>query len=83
MYRVIWKLSDGRKKYSTSKGKPELWSETEIKFLDKINGAYTEDLELFFPQKIQAIEIGYKNLIDIIGYELEKADSELSAGILI
>ena len=82
MYRVIWNLSDGRKKYSSLNGKPELWNEEEVFVLKRFkNAAYSEDLKVFITDKF-ALKPGIKT-IDIVSYELQKATESILNNVIL
>ena len=81
MYRVIWKLSDGRKKYSSTNGEPEIWNEKEIDVLNTLtHAAYSEDLKVFMPDKRFEHKI---KIIDIVGYEIQKETEPLFDNVIL
>jgi hypothetical protein len=81
MYRVIWELSDGRKKYISLNGKPELWSEEEINILKRLKyAAYSEDLKKFITDKRFITEI---KTIDIVSYELQKSTEPILTNVIL
>ena len=81
MYRVIWNLSDGRKKYSSLNGKPELWNEEQILHLKYLkNGAYSEDLKIFITDKRFITEI---KTIDIVSYEIQKETEPIFNNVIL
>jgi hypothetical protein len=81
MYRVIWNLSDGRKKYSSLNGKPELWNEEEINILKRLKyAAYSEDLKKFITDKRFITEI---KTIDIVSYELQKETEPIFNNVIL
>jgi hypothetical protein len=81
MYRIIWNLSDGRKKYSSLNGKPELWNEEEINILKRLKyAAYSEDLKKFITDKRFITEI---KTIDIVSYELQKETEPIFNNVIL
>ena len=81
MYRVIWKLSDGRKKYSSLNGKPELWNEQQVLHLKYLkNAAYSEDLKVFITNK--TLITGMKT-INIVNYELQKSTEPILTNVIL
>jgi hypothetical protein len=77
MYKVIWILADGRKKYSSKSGVPEEWTKNEIDILKlgiKLNGYpyYDKDLEFFFPNEATANSFGFTDVIKVVNFELEE-----------
>jgi len=81
MYRVIWNLSDGRKKYSSLNGKPELWHKEELLHLKHLkNAAYTEDLKTFITNKKSFDKI---KTIDIVSYEIQKETEPIFNNVIL
>ena len=83
-YRIIWTLSDGRKKYSIKRGEPELWNEQAIKFLSdhfKPNlMAYSNDLSLFFAN---ASFLRGSDSIGVVSYEIEDSTKPVRKDVIL
>jgi len=86
-YRLIWILADGRKKYSTKRDEPEVWTDSEIEILKlaiKQNGkpVFDSDLFWFAPNRNTLLQFGYK-IIECVSYELEDINLPLRKDVIL
>ena len=90
--RVIWHLSNGKKRYSNKRGRPEIWSQEEIDTLIKDDFkpramAYTVDYSFYIhvERMLDAGMITEKDLDKLIyieGYTVESIDEPVKLEFL-
>ena len=88
VFKVIFHLSNGTKRYSIHRGEVDRWSEAEIDFMRQNrakygNGAFTADFRYYHieVEKLRA-RLAHKGILEIVDFEVEPYSAKPRKGVI-